>query len=102
MTNCSFSLKPCWILKVEFQGEGWEWKRSKYENILDVKLKQYPKGQGKYSDKEKLNRYRVAAKLNWIEQVTGKHMTMEGGAVVAQLCLLFTEFVKIFGEDLLQ
>ena len=63
MTNCSFSLKPCWILKVEFQGEGWEWKRSKYENILDVKLKQYPKGQGKYSDKEKLNRYRVAAKL---------------------------------------
>ena len=28
--------------KCEFQGESWESKRSKYENILDIMLKQFP------------------------------------------------------------
>ena len=32
----------------------WESKRSKYENILDIMLKQYPEDQEKYPNKNKL------------------------------------------------
>ena len=49
--------------KYEFQEESQESKRSKFENILDIMLKQYPKHQEKYPSEEKLNKNRVAAKL---------------------------------------
>ena len=35
--------------KCEFQGEIWESKISKYENILDITLKQYPRRSRKIS-----------------------------------------------------
>ena len=58
--------------KCEFQGESWESKRSKYENILDIMLKQYPQNQEKYPNKDKLNKDRVAAKLKTIRTVYRK------------------------------
>ena len=58
--------------KCEFQGDSWESKRSKYENILDIMLKQFPEDQEKYPSKEKLNKDRVAAKLKMIRMVYRK------------------------------
>ena len=45
--------------KVEFQGESWESKRSKYENNLDIMLKEYPKDQVKHPNKEELNKQHI-------------------------------------------
>ena len=63
--------------KCKFQGESWESKRSKYENILDIMFKQYPKDQEKYPNKEKLNKDRVAAELKNIR--TGNRKTCNNG-----------------------
>ena len=63
--------------KCEFQGESWESKRSKYENILDIMLKQYPEDQEKYSNKEKLNNDRVAVNLKTIR--TGDRKACDNG-----------------------
>ena len=79
-----------------------ESKRSKYENISDIMLKQYPEDQEKYPNKEKRNKDRVAAKLKTIR--TGDRKACDNGRkrVVLELRLLFTGFLKIFGKDLLQ
>ena len=53
--------------KCEFQGESWESKRSKYENILDITLK-YPVDQEKYLNKEKRNKGQNVAKLKTIKK----------------------------------
>ena len=63
--------------KCEFQGESWESKRSKYENILDIMLKQYPEDQERYPNKEKLNKDQVAAKLKTIR--TGYRKACDNG-----------------------
>ena len=63
--------------KCEFQGESWESKRSKYENILDIMLKQYPEDQEKYLNKEKLNNDRGAANLKTIR--TGYRKACDNG-----------------------
>ena len=53
-------------------------------------------------NKEKLDKDRIAAKLKTTRRVTEKYVIMEGRVRVAELCLLFTDFVQIFGVDLLQ
>ena len=60
--------KKCWILKASasFKEKSWELKRFKYENIVDIILKQYPKDQEKYPNKEKVNKDRFATKLKSI------------------------------------
>ena len=45
---------------------------------------------------ERVSKDRVAAKLKTIRTVTEKHVMMEGRVVVAELSLLFTDFVKKF------
>ena len=63
--------------KCEFQGKSWELKRSKYENILDIMLKQYPEDQEKQPNKEKLNKDRVEANLKAIR--TGYRKAYDNG-----------------------
>ena len=45
--------------KCEFNAENWE----KYKDIFNVLMKEYPDEKEKYSNKEKMNIERVAAKL---------------------------------------
>ena len=45
--------------KCQFNAENWE----KYKNIFNVLMKEYPDEKEKYSNKEKMNIERVAAKL---------------------------------------
>ena len=80
--------------KCEFQGKSWKLKRSKFENILDIMLKQYPEDQEKYPNREKRNKDRVAAKLKAI--ITGYKKACDngrksvGGKIVLQNCELQT------------
>ena len=63
--------------KCEFEGESWESKRSKYESILDIMMRQYPEDQEKYPNKEKLTKDRVSAKLKTIR--TGYRKACDNG-----------------------
>ena len=50
----------------EFQGENWETKRSKYGNICDRLLVQYPSDAEKYPNKDNVTKERIAAKIKTI------------------------------------
>ena len=49
--------------KCEFDAKNGEKKRQKYENIFDILMQKYPDEKEKYSNKKKMNKKRVAAKL---------------------------------------
>ena len=49
--------------KCEFDAKNWKKKRQKYEDIFDILMKEYPDEKEKYSNKKKMNKEQVAAKL---------------------------------------
>ena len=88
--------------KSEFQGESCESKRSKYENIGDIMLKQCPEDQEKYPNKEKLNKDRVAAELKRFR--TGYRKAWDNGRKSRGSRVVFTFYglCENLWEDLLQ
>ena len=66
-------------------------------------LKPYtPKIKKNIETKRNLIKIELQQSLKRLERVIEKFVIMEGRLVVAEFCLHFMDFVKIFGEDLPQ
>ena len=62
----------------EFEGINWESKRSKYEQIFELMMKQYPSGDNdNYPNKNSLNKDRITAKLKGVR--TGFKKAVDAG-----------------------
>ena len=81
----------------EFEGMDWESKRSKYEQIFESMMKQYPMTVSEnYQNKNSLNKGRITAKLKSIQ--TGFKKVADAGKKSGGSRVVFTfyDFVQIF------